>query len=443
MSGRKKKKYKPLWRTITAHSQSGASIYLGKMQLICPVCESPLVGEYGTRKRKDDRVEAFQCKNPHCPHLVHFKTPKQFIITTSFLFREIISQKLLEFYEDLMIEGAKQKTLAKKYNLSPAEVSSLRLELERALDALQGLDSLVLTPQPDKAIAVDETFLKIEGTSIYIIIATGHATHKVLGLKVSRTRTEEDILEVFREAERNIDQSISMVSSDGWNATQSAMTHLNREIIHVIHPHEKPCTKAIILHHEYKSNQRHTTTIGVHADFFKKRKKRQFKYMTTCTNLTPKPKQKRGRPKGSKTKQPKKPPSAPKKRGRRGIFTVFSKGKLGYAAIDPYRDKVKVKKELSSTVGAVLNKTLKWFALMSIQNNLSENKNAILRASLCLTGPKTMESVERRIRAKFILQNNPDLLSQIIVSRQLQADFIYKNLTLMERASLLERGVIA
>ncbi|MHA1845452.1 MAG: hypothetical protein ACTSWE_14435, partial [Promethearchaeota archaeon] len=86
---------------------------------------------------------------------------------------------------------------------------------------------------------------------------------------------------------------------------------------------------------------------------------------------------------------------------------------------------------------------LKWFALMSIQNNLSENKNAILRASLCLTGPKTMESVERCIRAKFILQNNPDLLSQIIVSRQLQADFIYKNLTLMELASLLERGVIA
>ncbi|MHA1843415.1 MAG: hypothetical protein ACTSWE_04025, partial [Promethearchaeota archaeon] len=70
-----------------------------------------------------------------------------------------------------------------------------------------------------------------------------------------------------------------------------------------------------------------------------------------------------------------------------------------------------------STVGAALNKTLKWFALMSIQNNLSENKNAILRASLCLTAPKTMESVERRIRAKFILQNNPDLLSQIIVSR--------------------------
>lgn len=426
-----------------AYDQNRTSIYLGKMQLLCPVCKSPLVGEFGSRKRKCTRVEAFQCKNPHCPHLVDYKTPKQFITTTSYHFREIISEKLLEFYEDLMLEGAKQKTLAKKYKISQAQVSALRMELECALDALQGLDSLVLTPQPDDAIAMDETFLKIEGTSIYVIIATGYATRKVLGLKVSKTRTAEDILEVFREAERNTAQLISVVTSDAWNATQSAMKNLNREIKHVIHPHEKPYTKAIIQHHRYESSKRKTTTIGIPTDFFKKRKRRRFRYMTTNTNLTPKPKRKRGRPKGSKTKKKRNPPSVPKKRGRKGIQAVFSKGTIGYATIDPYRKKIKVKKELSSTVGPALNNTLTLFALMSIQNNLSENKNAFLRASLCLTGPKSMESVERRIRAKVILQNHPELLPQIFVSRQIQADFIYNNLKIMERANLLERGILA
>ncbi|MHA1725158.1 MAG: hypothetical protein ACTSXH_10010, partial [Promethearchaeota archaeon] len=40
-------------------------------------------------------------------------------------------------------------------------------------------------------------------------------------------------------------------------------------------------------------------------DFFKKRGKRQLKYMKSTTNLTPKTKRKRGRPKGLKTKKKK------------------------------------------------------------------------------------------------------------------------------------------
>jgi len=443
MRGRKKKKREPLWRTLTAQSKDGTSISLGEMQVLCPVCESPVVGEFGSRKRIKGRVEAFQCKNPHCPHLFHHKTLKQFIITTSLHFQAIITDKLLQFYEELMLDGAKQKTLAKKYGISQAQVTALRLELEQALQALQGLDSLVLIPQPDWAIAIDETFLKIEGTSIYVIIATGYTTHKALGLKVSTTRAEEDILEVFKEAERNTENPISVVSSDALNATQSALKHLNRKIIHVIHPHKKPFDKAIIRYYQYESGKRITATKEVQTDFSKKRKKRLFRYMMTTTDLTPKPKRKRGRPKGAKTKKKQKSPSPPQKRGRKGLYTVFSNGTKGCATIDPYRDKLKVKKGMSSTVGAALNKTLKLFALMSIQNNLSENINAFLRSSLCLTGPKSLESVERRIRAKMILRNHPELLQEIIISHTLRADFIYNGMNLMEHAKLQEQGILA
>ncbi len=52
-----------------------------------------------------------------------------------------------------------------------------------SLDKLESLDNLLKVLLPDRVICMDETFLKIEGTPIYIIIATGYKTHKILGLK--------------------------------------------------------------------------------------------------------------------------------------------------------------------------------------------------------------------------------------------------------------------
>ena len=442
MVGRNKKIYDSLWRPIEVQNKNGVRFPLGKIQLLCPTCGSPLIGEFGTHERKDIRVETFQCKNPDCTHLTSFKTPKQFILTTSYRFQELIAEKLKEFYEDLMIDGAKQKTIAKKYSISEAQVSALRSEIEIVIDKLNGLDSLVLTPQSDTAIAIDETFLKIEGTPIYIIIATGYTSRKALGIKVSKTRSEEDMREVFDEAEQNTEHSIDTVSSDALNATQSMVKNIGREITHVIHPHKKPFKKAIIRHYRYEGNERITTIVGVESDFFKKRGKRQFKYMETRTDLTPKVKKKRGRPKGATSKKRKKSLGPKKKRGRKGLYSVFTKGKIGYATIDPYRDKLKIRKGLSSTVGAALNATLFLFALMSIQNNLAENLNAFLRAMLRLTGPKTIKSVENRIRATLKLRNHPELLYEIEIERRMRGDFIINNLKLIEYAELLERGII-
>jgi len=442
MVGRKKKVYGQLWRPIEAQSESGARFPLGRIQLFCPACGSAKVGPYGTHGRKTTRVETFQCKNSKCSHLKSHKTGKQCVITTSYQFRELIFGKLKAFYEDLLKDGAKNKTIAKKYGISESQVSALRTEIESAIDKLNGLDTLVLTPQPDKAIAIDETFLKIEGTSIYVIISTGYTSHKTLGIKVSKSRSEGDIREVFDEAEGNTDHDISAVSSDALNATQAALKNLNREITHIIHPHKKPFKKAIIRHYSYENNERITTTIGVKSNFFKKRGKRQFRYMEARTDLIPKIKKKRGRPKGSKTKKRHKKPGTKKKRGRKGLYTVFEKGTIGYATIDPYRDKLKIRKGLSRPVSAGLNATLKLFPLMSIQNNLAENINSILRAIIRLRGPKTIESVERRIRATLKIRNHPEILDEVRIMRQVRGDFLMNNLKLTECADLLEQGII-
>ena len=442
MVGRIKKVYKSIWRPIEVQSERGQQFSIGEIQLLCPVCGSPIIGEFGTHARKGKRVETFQCKNPGCEHLEKYKSGKQFLLTTSYQFQELIHDKLKILYEDLMLDGAKQKSIAKKYNISEAQVSLLRATITATLDKLDGLDSLVLLPQPDCAIALDETFLRIEGASIYVIIATGYTSHKTLGVKVSRTRSEEDIRDVFDEAEQNTEHPISVVSSDALNATQAMVKNLGRDITHVIHPHKKPFKDAIIRHYSYEGNERITTTIGVKSDFFKKRRKRQYYHMETRTDLTPKVKGKRGRPKGSKNKKRIVSPRSKKKRGRKGLYTVFSKGKKGYAIIDPYRDKLKLSKEVSSTVAAALNATLFLYALMSIQNNLAEHINSILRAILRLTGPKTIESVEMRIRATLKIRNHSELLEQIFIERKVRGEFLINNLKLIEIAELFERGVL-
>lgn len=442
MIGRIKRTYGTLWRPIEAVSESGTRFPLGKIQVRCPRCGSPTVGEYGTHARKESRVEVFQCKNSRCEHLHDHATPKQFVLTSSAQFKELTNEKLASFFEDLLLDGAKQKTLAKKYGVSEAQVSALRTELERSLEELERLESLVESLQPDRAIAIDETFLKIEGKSIYVILATGYKSHAVLGIKVSETRSESDLREVFDEVDGNTILPVSLITSDALNATQAMVKNLNREIIHVIHPHKKPFKRVVIKHYRYEGTERITSTIGLKADFFKKRRKRQFRHLESRTDLLPKEKGKRGRPKGSKNKKKKPQQATKKKRGRKGLLTVFTKGTIGYATIDPYRDKLKVGKKMSSSVAAALNETLMLFSLMSIQNNLAEHKNSLLRSALRLSGPKSIASTERRIRALFKIRNNPELLKEIEINRKLRGNFLIKNISLPYYATLIERGVI-
>ena len=79
MIGRKPKNLIELWHQIFITMINGLAIPLIEIKIRCPECRSWLVGPNGTRKRKNDRVDAFICKNPSCKNEGH-KTPKQFIV---------------------------------------------------------------------------------------------------------------------------------------------------------------------------------------------------------------------------------------------------------------------------------------------------------------------------------------------------------------------------
>lgn len=290
---------------------SGVQAPLVTIKMKCPACGSWMVRTNGTKMSGRKRMELFMCKNPECMKERRergYKKERQFIVTTSYEFKKLIQVKLKALYEDLLKDGAKNKTIAKKYGVSPSQISALRTEIEIAIEKHRKLDSLVDVPQPDKAIAIDETFLKIEGKKVYIIIATGYTSRKVLGIRVSFSRSEKDMREVFDEAKRNAVHWISTVTSDAWSSTISMVKNLGREITHVVHKHENPFDKAVIKRYEYTDTERITTDIGVKTDVTKRRAKRQGFYKETRTLLNPPPSKKRGRPKGSKNKRKAKTP---------------------------------------------------------------------------------------------------------------------------------------
>ena len=440
MAGRKKKVLTPLYRNLIIVIQGLVPLILGKIQIKCPLCGSWMVSPNGTRPRRDGRVEAFICKNPKCKN-GNRKIPKQFILTTSYEFKKLIFIKLERLYEDLLKDGAKCKTIAKKYKVSASQISALRTAFVEALDKLEGLDYLVKVPQPDRAICMDETFLKIEGIPTYLIVATGYKTHKILGLKVSKTRKEKDMREVFDEAEQNTKKSISDVISDGWGATQTMTKNLGREITHVIHKHKKPYKKVVARHYFYTKTDRITIDIGIKNDIFKKKGKREFYYTVSKTPLNPPPSKKRGRPRGSKNKSKNKKKSInKKKRGRRGLFKVFYKGKRGYIEVNPYRMTLRFSKNMDSKIIATLKVLFGLFFRKTIQNNVGEGSNSMIQSLLKLCGPKTESSVEKKIRAFVIIRNEPELLYKIQIERNIRCDFIIDNLISPELARLMNRG---
>jgi hypothetical protein len=180
-----------------------------------------------------------------------------------------------------------------------------------------------------------------------------------------------------------------------------------------------------------------TTDIGVKTDVMKTRATRQGHYLVKREPLNAPTPKKVGRPKGSKTKKKHKSSNKNKKRGRKGLFKVFDKGKKFFFKVDPYRKTIRVSKHLPATVQATLAEVLELFALKSIQNNVSENLNSVLQSLLRLRGPKTVESVEQRIRAFLIVRNIPELLEEIQIDRNVRGKFFKDNINSVEFSNLV------
>jgi transposase-like protein len=438
MVGRKLKQFSYLTRPIYFEFEDGSRYSFGTIMILCPDCGSNQVRTFGTHIRKKTRVEYFRCYNSECSSFKS-KGGRQFCMTSSKLFQEMIWMKLQKLGHNLMENGIKYSALAEQYQLSISEISALRYSIQNAIiKQIQSIE-LVEVPQPDQAIAIDETYIKIDGKTLYVILATGYATHKCLGLKVSKTREEQDLREVFDEADKNVIDGISTITSDALNATQAMAKNLGREITIVIHKHKTPYDKVVIRHFSYQENVRTMGEIGVKTDIFTHRKKREFYWREVTESIMPRVPKKKGRPLG-KWKRKKKIPKKRLKRGRKGLFTVFDKGKKAYLKVDPARLNLQISGNVPMTVDTGLHETFKLFAGMSIQNNLSEHLNSLIKALLGLSGPKQADSISTKIRITLRVWNQPELLNNVKIDRHFHGGIFLRGLNIRDFPHLSKLG---
>ena len=90
MVGRPIKRYNDLYRNIFVEIGLQRRFLFATIIIMCPICQSTLIGTYGTKMRKYDRVEMFQCKNPYCSFRENHQHGKQFSLTKSYRFKQEI-----------------------------------------------------------------------------------------------------------------------------------------------------------------------------------------------------------------------------------------------------------------------------------------------------------------------------------------------------------------
>ncbi|MHA1820152.1 MAG: DDE-type integrase/transposase/recombinase, partial [Promethearchaeota archaeon] len=236
-------------------------------------------------------------------HLKTHKYGKQFVATTSYSCKMLFASVLHDVINDLLHKNAPKSFIAEKYGVNPPIISYIMKKLHGLVDDNGQYRELVRSPTEDIAIGIDETFVKIRRKTVYIIMAVGYTSHKILGLLVSERRTEKELRRVFDEANRNTRKPIEVVTSDAWGATRKMIKELNYPITHIVHVHKKPYKDVYIWHYEYSGGKRHVLEIGIKADFFKKRAKRRIYVKIYDEPLNPPAKKKRGGRKGAKTRR--------------------------------------------------------------------------------------------------------------------------------------------
>nr|MDO8117893.1 hypothetical protein [Candidatus Sigynarchaeota archaeon] len=416
--------------SITFKAELGTVLLVLNLLLCCPDCFSTDISRNGTRQREHGRVEAFICNDHECLIKRGKKTGRQFTVLTSGEIRKLVDREIATMIDALYRRGAKAKTIAAQHGVSDAFVSLLRTSVDATIARGMKRDKLVSCKTKDHAVSIDETFFKIDGKTVYVIIVRGYKTSKVLGINVSSSRAEPDMRKAFDEAQANSSKRIVIITADAHEATRAMARHLGYPLTLIVHPHKKPYDKAIIERIDYDGDVRIQTLIGVSTDIFKKQKKRQFMFKQVSRPVNPPAPKPRGRPKGSKNKGKggSKDKKSPKKRGRPSIFDVFKSGTKGYVKVKPKKRQLGFSNGTRQPVVKGMQDALELFAGKCIQNNHSETANNILRTVVHLGGLRSIDALGGRIRSVFRLRNDPTLKLQLKDKQRHRASLYLKRM---------------
>ena len=294
--------------------------YSVRFEVLCPIEGCTDIRCNGYDKHFDPPVQLFFCK----------KHKRSFYAHTSWVPVKLTQVVLLRVILGLFQGGIQQKALAQEFNLSQSTISTLVNHcqeyvegvLNRAKDGLAHA-SRQLPVMLEKVIWLDETFFKIGRKSWPLILAV-NANGKVVGWRLSKTRTAKDVLQVLNQVDQVMDWEVMV--GDGCKVYPKALIDRKKDCFLIQHFHSKPWNQVRI--HEFQILEDTVVKQTVIETSYKALSSElpQQGYALQKHHKPPViSTKKRGRPKGSKTKKKKKKQN--RKLKKRGPKTLRSAGR--------------------------------------------------------------------------------------------------------------------
>ena len=394
--------YDKIQRTVALVLElpNGERVTWDNIPISCAECHGTYITFNGMAKRKTGEVQNLKCE----------KCKSQFKIHTSLHFQEKLELMLWDACVEAVQDGAKQKTIARKWGFSDSTMSKIVSILKEELSQIHELAPLLDEKVDASLISMDEAFITVGGKKRVIIIARDNEG-KTLAFSVSERRAEEDLRAVFDAAEAQMESPARVLLSDGLNAYQGMARNLKRDIIHAIHIHKPPYTRLIVRSIKYDGHHREELTVATKTNILTRRGKREVRYVKSKKYVGPP--RKRGRKKGTKIKKKKAKKRAPspqnKKRGpKHGLSTLHKRGAKGYIKVDPYRQTIRGANTLPPELVPTFQELQAIFGRDHIVNNFSEYGISQFRRLVPFSGKQTVEGLEARLSLFFRVKNGQD-----------------------------------
>ena len=391
-------------------------------EILCPNCgpKNRNIKKNGHDVKLKERPQIYFCKS--CK--IHFFSH------TSYIFSEFSGLVIEKVLDDLFVEGITPKAISKKYNISSSLVTNIRYHcfniLKRKIELIRSesnfgkkLTNLPLVTQ--SGIWWDETFFKINGQTFFLILIID-ALGNVLAYKFAKSRNVIDYTDLLFPILDKLPE-IPIFICDGAPAYEGIIKSLNITCFLIQHIHSHPWNQVKLHRFIFEDNSPNIeqTTIILPYDAFKRDKPVEIFAATKIVqhkenNLI---KKQRGRKKGSKDKRKRKKYGTrrvgvleddKKKRGRKNLETVGSK--LTFNP-DPYKNgwdikllsnvskKHNIKNPDLENLKIILNVTFEIMNGGSIQSNLIESKNSVIKRYLKPLGLKNVYQADYLVGATF------------------------------------------
>lgn len=285
------------------HEEITQSIYISlDFPISCPKCRAmgTNIWRDGRETKVKGKPQKYECKI----------CGKKFCTHTSLFFREVTQAVFTLAFDEVTNTRSSVAEVAKRFNMATTTLHEFVARVRGVLVTKTDLVKKILAREnphlmtlqgSNKAIYVDETFLKIKGSTYYLIVAI-NSQGIPLCWKLTSSRKSEIITGVIEEVIKN--HGIPrMIITDGNPTYKKVLTSLRYEGIHVIHIHKDKRNRIVIRRCRFENGSQQYTEelIGVNHNVFVTEGTKPVWCLSTRKKII-KSGEKRGRPKGSKNR---------------------------------------------------------------------------------------------------------------------------------------------